>query len=338
MEGSTADPADALVRARFADVPAAAGHYESFFLKACHPAGGLGVWIRYTVHKRPHLVPTGALWFTLFDAPAGVRASKVPVANLSAPIGGERYITLGDASIGPGGAVGRADSDELRAGWKLEFSGGEEPFCHLPAGWMYDAAIPRTKVLAQGPQVLVDGTLEVGDRTIELARWRGTVGHNWGREHAERAIWLHGAGFPGHEEAWLDVAIARITLGPVMTPWIANGVLSLEGRRHRLGGIGRVRSTRIEETPESARFAMSGEGISVQGAVGAERERFVGWIYAQPDGAERQTVNCSIADLRMTVQRPGAAAVKLSLDGGAAYELQMRERYAPIPVQPFPDG
>jgi hypothetical protein len=338
MEGREADPGAALSRARFGDVPASAGHYESFFLKACHPDGGLGVWIRYTVHKRPHLVPTGALWFTLFDARAGVRASKVPVANLSAPAGGERYLALGDASIGPGGAVGRADSDELRASWKLEFADGEEPFFHLPASWMYDAAIPRTKVLAQEPQVRVDGTLEVADRTIELARWRGTVGHNWGREHAERAIWIHGAGFPGNEEAWLDLAIGRIRLGPVMTPWIANGVLSLEGRRHRLGGIGRVRSTQIEETPESCRFAVTGDGVAIEGVVGAARERFVGWIYAQPDGAERQTVNCSIADLRATVKRPGAPAVKLSLDGGAAYELQTRERYARIPVQPFPDG
>ena len=39
--------------ARFPAVPVEAGHYESFYLKACHPAEPLGVWIRYTVHKRP---------------------------------------------------------------------------------------------------------------------------------------------------------------------------------------------------------------------------------------------------------------------------------------------
>ena len=35
-----------------------------------HPAGRLGVWIRYTVHKRPGKEPLGSLWFTLFDAEA----------------------------------------------------------------------------------------------------------------------------------------------------------------------------------------------------------------------------------------------------------------------------
>jgi len=34
-------------------VPAAAPHYESFYLKACAPDGGLGLWLRYTVLKPP---------------------------------------------------------------------------------------------------------------------------------------------------------------------------------------------------------------------------------------------------------------------------------------------
>ncbi len=53
--------------ARFPAVPAKAGHYESFYLKLCHPSKPLGAWIRYTVHKRPGAAPTGSLWFTLFE-------------------------------------------------------------------------------------------------------------------------------------------------------------------------------------------------------------------------------------------------------------------------------
>jgi hypothetical protein len=53
--------------ARFAEVPDKAGHYESFYLKLCHPSEPLGAWIRYTVHKRPAAPATGSLWFTLFE-------------------------------------------------------------------------------------------------------------------------------------------------------------------------------------------------------------------------------------------------------------------------------
>ena len=42
------------------------------------------------------------------------------------------------------------------------------------------------------------------------------IGHNWGAEHAERWIWLHGVFEQG---AWLDKALGRVKVGPVLTPW-----------------------------------------------------------------------------------------------------------------------
>ena len=74
--------------ARFPEVPAGKGHYESFYLKACHPSEPLGIWIRYTVHKHSDQEPKGSLWFTLFDGSAdGPQASKVTTAEVSAPEG-----------------------------------------------------------------------------------------------------------------------------------------------------------------------------------------------------------------------------------------------------------
>lgn len=320
--------------ARFPHVPGSAGHYESFYLKACDPAGGLGVWIRYTVHKRPNAAPKGFTWFTLFDARAGVAASKAEYPDPSA--GDDYYIGMGDCRFSPGTVFGRAPSEQLEAAWELQFRGSEPPVWHLKR-WMYRAPLPRTKVLSPHPQVVFDGWLQAGSRRIELRGWPGTVGHNWGAEHAKRAIWIHGTNFEGHEDSWLDLAIGRVALGPLTTPWIANGVLSLDGRRHRLGGLERLRSTRIDEALESCRFRLAGDDVEITGTVGAPRERFVSWIYSQPSGAERQTINCSIADLRLEVSRMGAAPLMLELRGGAAYELQMEERYPPIPVQPFAD-
>src|SRR4051812_983664 len=89
--------------ARFPQLAAKAGHYESFYLKACHPADPLGVWIRYTVHKQPGAAPTGSLWFTLFDRSADrPRASKVTLPGPAA--GGGDWIRIGDARLGGGEA------------------------------------------------------------------------------------------------------------------------------------------------------------------------------------------------------------------------------------------
>src|SRR5436190_22611846 len=109
-------------RARFPDVPHAGGHYESFYLRAAHPSEPLGIWIRYTVHKRPDAEPTGSLWFTLFDAKAaGPWAMKVTEPGPRVPSGG--FIEIAGATFGPEAVNGHAGD----ASWDLRYSGGADP-------------------------------------------------------------------------------------------------------------------------------------------------------------------------------------------------------------------
>ena len=322
--------------ARFPTVARRDGHYESVYLKACHPEGGLGVWIRYTIHKRPGAAAKGFVWFTLFDTASGVVACKARTAAPTADA--EQLMRLGENVFAPGRASGRAPSPALDAAWELTFTGSDAPVWHYPRPWMYSAALPRTKVLSPYPGVRFSGRLRAGPRTVEVDGWPGTVGHNWGTEHAHRAIWLHGANFSGDPDAWLDLAIGRVKLGPLVTPWVANGVLCYEGRRHRLGAGRYLTATRIAEDHERCRFTVAGPGVRVTGEASAPPERFVGWIYTQPTGEQRQTINCSIADLRLEVTQSGRPPLALEVRQGAAYELQMAEHYPAIAVQPFADG
>jgi hypothetical protein len=315
--------------ARFPWVPPGAGHYESFYLKLCDPRGGAGAWIRYTVHKRPGGEPKGSLWFTLFDAEAsGPLARKVTLPGPRAS-GGE-WIAVGEAAIRPGFAAGELEG----AAWELRFESGEEPLFHLPRDWMYSARLPRTKLLSPVPGARFEGSLSVDGREIEVGAWRGMVGHNWGAQHAERWIWLHGVTSSGD---WLDAAIGRVRLGPITTPWIANGAVSVGGVRQAVGGLGARASVR--ETPQRCEFSLPGPGgTRVRGNVAAARKDLIAWVYADPDGSEHHTANCSIADMRVTVERGGGAPVELVVEGGAAYELGMRERDHGLALQPFPDG
>lgn len=318
--------------ARFPAVAPEAGHYESFYLKACKPGEPLGVWIRYTIHKRPGAEPRGSLWCTLFEA-AGPRAAKVTTGDLGS--GNGDFVRIAESRFGPGEVEGEA----LEASWELRFDDGPEPpFHHLPRDWMYTARLPRTKTLSPYPAASFSGRVRHGDREVELDGWPGMVGHNWGAEHAERWIWSHGAAFEGFDGAFLDLVMGRVKMGPLTTPWIANGLLVLDGERFRLGGLERVRSTNVDERPDGCSFTLTGRGIRVSGRVGAPRERFVGWVYADPHGPEHHTVNCSISDMALTVSRDGRPDVELRVDGGAAYELGMRERDHGMTIQPFPDG
>jgi hypothetical protein len=326
-------------RARFAEVAAKAGHYESFYVKACRPDGGQGIWIRHTVHKRPGEDPTGSIWFTLFDREAGApRAAKltVPASGLSSPAGS--WIRVAEAEIGPGEARGSIEAGGLTASWSLRFDGDRDPCHYLPADWLYQAPLPRTKFVAPFPAAVFDGSLEVDGAPLEIAGWPGMIGHNWGTEHAERWIWLEGTGFAGSPDSWFDAGAARVKLGRRVSPWVPSGFLSLNGVRHRLGGLGAIRLARIEETPTGCSFLLPGKDIVVRGRVEAPAKDFVGWIYADPKGGEHHTVNCSVADLELTVEQPGRPARHLALPGGAAYELGMRETDHGIQIQAFPDG
>jgi hypothetical protein len=316
-------------RARFGEL--GRGGYESFYLRACRPEGGLGVWIRYTVHRRPDAAPTGSLWFTLFE-PDGPVAAKLTVPEPAT--GDGEWIKIGEAGIGAGGADGEIGD----VSWELEFTGAEV-LRHLPRDWMYRAALPRTKPLSPHPIARFTGTMSVRGKEIRLDGWPGMVGHNWGTQHAERWIWLHGMGFEGTDDGtWLDVVLARIKLAGRTTPWIASGAISVDGSRFALGGPQRFRSTRVAETPEKLEFVLPGRGIAVSGTVRAPRERFVGWIYAAPDGSEHHVVNCSIADLDLWVSRGDERLIGLTSTGVNAYELGMREHDHGMVIQPYADG
>ena len=314
----------------FPGVAARRGHYESFYLRACDPRGPRGVWIRYTVHKPPGARPKGSVWFTLWDPEP--RAAKVTLADLSVPSGG--WIRVGESSFGPTRAVGAA----LGASWDLSFEPSAPPLRHLPGDWMYRAPVPRTKTESPAPAARFSGTVAIDGRAVDVDGWPGMIGHNWGAEHAERWVWLHGIAFDGAAHDWVDAAIGRVRIGPLTTPWIGNGCVRVDGRSHRLGGIAAGRATSVAESPERCEFTLTGHRVRVRGEVAAPRERLVAWVYADPGGGEHNTVNCSVAAMRLRVERDGQPPVELHTESNAVYELGIRETDHGVPLQPFPDG
>ncbi len=200
---------------------------------------------------------------------------------------------------------------------------------------MYRTPLPRTKLLSPLPAARFDGSLRVDGRSITVDDWRGVIGHNWGAQHAERWIWLHGLTDEGE---WLDAALgegqARAAHDPVggraePSRWA--------DERHALGGPGR--KLEVHEAPDGCDFVLAGRGLRVRGSVRRRARTSSAGSTRIPAGPEHNTVNCSIADLTLRVERARAGRRReLTVEGAAAYELGMRERDHGIPIQPFPDG
>jgi hypothetical protein len=325
------------VNAVFPGADIGAGMYESFYLRAVSPEEPVGAWIRYTVHKRPGHVPSGSLWCTVFDSSAGAPfMHKHTTTVLAAPAGS--WIEIGgDSRLGPGIAEGACGP----AHWSLRFNTDEPELRHLKQAWLYKAPLPRTKLTSPAPAASFDGTIVLEGpptRTLQLRGWQGMVGHNWGSEHAERWIWLHGIGFEENPSAWLDVALGRVLVAGRLTPWMASGAISLDGHRLRLGGLG-ARGLKVAESPARCTLSLPGEdGLTVEAHVNTPPVTSAGWRYADPDGGEHDVVNCSVAALALNVRPLGEAARTLHTAHGAAYELGMRERDHGVPLAPFTDG
>ena len=323
-------------KTRFQAFDRAEGGYESYYLRAVDPASPRGIWLRHTVHQAPGHDPIGSIWFTYFDAAqSGPVAIKQSLPGPTVPAGA--YLAIGDSTFGPDSVIGSVDAGSAAASYELHFETDEAPLRHLPREWMYGARLPRTKLESPHPAATYGGVLTMGDVTVDFSSWPGMVGHNWGAQHAERWIWLHGTAFEDVADAWVDLAFGRIKVGPVLTPWIANGVVSIGGERIRLGGPGRMRSTKVSEDPLRLDFELTGDGVKLSGTAHSPRPHTVVWRYADPDGSEHNTANCSIAALDLVLQRDGQVPLRLQTDHGGTYELGMRETDHGLHVQPFGD-
>jgi len=315
---------------RFPAIPLDLPHYESVYLTATHPIHNRAFWIRYTVRKPTGRGPVGSLWFTEFR-PDGPRAAKVSGTVTSAP--GRPVVISDHGSVYRDGAVGSVAAPGLTASWDLTFTGDEPPLAHLPYPWMYAAPVPKTKATSPRPDMLLSGNIEINGETTALDGWRGMLGHNWGSEHAHRWIWLRGAGFAESPSTWLDVVIGRIRLGPVLVPWVANGVLSLSGFRHPLGGL--ARRPTVHTRPDGLDLTLRGPDLRVGVRVDAPLARCIGWEYADPTGDTHHVRNCSNAGMRVDLM--GDSGRRLTTTNGAIYELGTPDAEVGLVIQQFPD-
>ena len=312
-----------------------AGRYESWFLSARDAEAGRparALWIRHTRHHAAGAAEgSAALWCTVFDPEAGAPAA-VKQSCPDFPVGVRASFE---------GFRGEARARGRMAEWELAVAGGGVPLRHLRPAALYRLPFPKTKLEAPVPDGIARGQVVLDGALVDVVGWRATVGHNWGREHAERWAWLHAAGFEDEPDAWLELALARVRIGGALSPWIANGAVFVGGQRLRLGGLGHVPGVRVVAMPGRLEAIVPGERIEVRVAVHADLDQTACFRYSgvgtDPVRGEREVLHAGLAGVRLGIKRPGRPSAELATTYGGAYELGNRKFTGAVHAQPYPD-
>ncbi len=300
--------------------------YESWFVSARDPVSPRALWIRHTRHRPRQGPESFALWCTVIDPDLGQPPAMVKQVFSAFPP---------DAAAGPGRFRGQAALGQQTTRWDLAIIGGQPPLRPLRPPVLYRAPLPRTKLEASVPDGQVTGMLDIGGRGVSVSGWRGTVGHNWGSEHADSWVWLLAAGFGTAPQAWLELVLARIKVGPARSPWTAMGALSLGGEPIVLGGLGR--RPRVDARPGRLTASIPSPRARLQLSVTTDDDAAVAVAYTDPRGGTRTVRHAALASVELTLHRPGDRELTLSSSRGA-YEYGTRHGTPGIVPQPLPEG
>jgi hypothetical protein len=316
------------------------GHYESYFLRANHPTEPKAFWIRYTIFS-PAGKPDkamGELWAVFFDAKAGtnIAVKKEVPFNLCSFSSSTLDVRIDNALLNTGKLAGDASSNKHEISWNLAYSGNSKPLFLLPLN-MYSAGFPKAKALVPLPMAKFSGTLNVDGKRIEIQNWVGSQDHNWGSKHTDIYAWGQVAGFDNAPDSFLEIATAKVKIGPFWTPSMTPIVLRHKGEEIALNSIGQTLKARGQFTYFDWQFKSVNKKYEIEGRMWADRNRFAGLNYYNPPGGNKFCLNSKIASctLKITYKEGNNKGTSelLSTAHRAAFEILTSKNDHGITVQ-----
>lgn len=300
------------------------GHYESYFLRANHPSQPLAFWIRYTVFV-PKGYPdkaVGEIWATWFNGDTFRHVSvKEEFSDTDFKFGsGMLDVRIGLSTLTQERLKGSASLNGHAITWDLCYHGEEKPLFLFPLS-MYGTKLPKAKSLVGLPCAEFTGSITTDGMTQKIDAWIGSQNHNWGSKHTDDYAWGQVAGFDNAPGSFLELATARIKIGPFWTPRMTLIVLRYEGREYALNTI----CCSLKANGRFGRFfwnfSSENKFAHIEGEIVSTPRNFVGLRYHNPPGGDKFCLNCKIASGRVKLTLPGEKPVILVAENRAAFEI-----------------
>jgi hypothetical protein len=314
------------------DPNARSGHVESFFLKAVDPSGKRALWLKATVFASPS-APAGPLaeaWAIAFERKGDDRrrvAVKASMPFAEASFGREQLdVRLGGSaaaprlSMEPGRTTGALELRDRSIEWDLSYLGDERPIRPLPFAFMYEAPLPKSKLLTPVPDAVFSGELRVDRERWPVEAWKGMQGHNWGTGHAELYAWCHANAWDEDPEFVLEGLSARVRVGPILSPMTTIVAVRHRGVAYDFNQPMDLLRARGDVTLRRWSFAATSKHARIEGVVEADARDMVGLYYPNPSGPMTYCLNSKLAQARVRFEAHGRPPLTLT-SRAAALEI-----------------
>jgi hypothetical protein len=320
--------------ARYQGLPQ--GHYESFFQRANHPQRPLAFWTRYTVFS-PKDYPEnaiGELWAVFFNGETNTHvAVKKEVPFKECVFSTTAFdCRIGDARLSLHSLTGAAEKGTNSISWDLAFHGSSAPLLLFPLK-LYTTKLPAAKSLVGLPLARFSGTLQVNRETIEVMDWIGSSNHNWGFKHTDLYAWGQVAGFDTEPDSFLELATAKLKIGPFWTPALTPIVFRHRGKEHNLNGPLRIVRAYGSFSYFTWTFKSETPEVEIEGTIMAPREAFVGLTYYNPPGGTKTCLNSKIASCTLSFKDKAQRTFEtLHAKNRAAFEILTDDTNHGVPI------
>ena len=321
------------------------GHVESYFLRLNHPTRPLALWLKATILAPLDGEAVAESWLAWFDGEQGstfAHRETMPRGQATfepRPGGIDVHTNSLDLSLGPeGSARGELRAPTGTASFALDWTRlpgpPGEPLSLTQSRLLREGPIPRFKLLTPFPWLNVSGTLTLRGQRLEIDRWQGMQGHNWGPEHHSEYAWGQCL-FPetkSEPPTMVEGYTLRLKLAGRKTPRISGLVVQRGDQCLRFGRV--LDLWRQEATVTRDRWT-----VRVRGPDGEARLRMdaagrpmVCLGYPNPDGHLSYCFNSKLADVLLEVRPARGPAFTCRSPHGGALEFLRSEPDPALPV------
>jgi len=288
----------------YADPAYLAGLVESYFLRINEPSGKWAAWIKFTLRiSRSPRARTGDCWFIFFDR-AGITGTEVQGARETfsdvyiQARGGPGHLLIGDNRLTPELCAGHIPSRSIS--WRFSYASTGTPCVIAP--WSLSPLIPGTKLTTPVPEGFASGVLEVGGRRIPFENCPMSLGHNWGRRHAQRYAWAQARCSGVGNRFFFEGFCLPLGRDVSMSPQLAAGAVLLDGAPISFAGPGSLINNRAAASPGRLNVEFANADWVLTGDVAWDEKLVAALRYIQPDGRVATCRNSMLAQAAFSLR------------------------------------